>query len=162
MRSAIATGDRQGALRLLRAHVEGEVDLSTVPATVADALVETARGVDHAEQPDPALISLARVEEARGRVIQLLAQTPFTSSDLAEIRHVLESLEDQARRQEERALREDLHLSGPGEGAGRRIGSVWLELKYIPDADSGRAYGPYLYGRWREAGRKRSRYIGKP
>src|SRR4051794_21948478 len=64
VRSAIATGDRQGALKLLRAHVEGELDLSTVPATVADALVETARGVDRAEKPESAPPSRAGVQQA--------------------------------------------------------------------------------------------------
>ena len=42
-----------------------------------------------------------------------------------------------------------------------RVGSVWLELKYIPDSATGKTYGPYIYGRWREGQRKRSRYIGK-
>jgi hypothetical protein len=27
---------------------------------------------------------------------------------------------------------------------GVHVGSVWLELKYIPDRTSGRQYGPYL------------------
>jgi hypothetical protein len=160
VRSAIATGDRRGALKLLRAHVEGELDLSTVPTPVADALVETARGVDHAK-PDSARFSLAGVEEARGQVIQLLATTPFSSADLAEIRHVLESLEEQARQAEERARCDNLRRSGLTEPEGRRMGSVWLELKYIPDNKSGRVYGPYVYGRWRDSGHKRSRYIGK-
>lgn len=30
--------------------------------------------------------------------------------------------------------------------AKRRVGSMWLELKYIRDAGSGRTYGPYVYG----------------
>ena len=42
-----------------------------------------------------------------------------------------------------------------------QVGSVWLEVKYIPDRASDREYGPYLYARWREGGRQRSRYLGK-
>ena len=42
-----------------------------------------------------------------------------------------------------------------------RLGGVWLELKYIPDRDSDKLYGPYLYARWREGGRQKSRYLGK-
>jgi hypothetical protein len=49
VRSAIATGDRAAALRLLRAYVEGQLDLSNVPAEVGDALVGTARGLKDAQ-----------------------------------------------------------------------------------------------------------------
>jgi len=59
VRSAIATGDRRGALKLLRAHVEGELDLSTVPTSVADALVETARVADRVENVDSTPFGLA-------------------------------------------------------------------------------------------------------
>jgi hypothetical protein len=45
--------------------------------------------------------------------------------------------------------------------APRWVGSYWLELKYIPDRSGQWEYGPYLYARWREGGRQRSRYIGK-
>ena len=159
VRSAIATGDRAGALRLLRAHVEGELDLSSVPPEAGDVLVATARGVDNTQAATAVLASIDDRQRARDQVIQLLTASHFGSADLAVIRGVLESLEAQALQAEALARAEEL----PADSAtrGRRIGSVWLELKYIPEADSGRTYGPYLYGRWRESGRKRSRYIGK-
>jgi hypothetical protein len=72
---------------------------------------------------------------------------------------VLESLEADALQAD--ALAKAKEVPAGSATRARRLGSVWLELKSIPDADSGRTYGPYLYGRWREAGRKRSRYIGK-
>jgi hypothetical protein len=154
-RAAIVAGDRRSALRLLREMLEGNVDLSRVPVSIGDALVATAGG---AEQDD-ALAKLRHIEQARGEVIHLLEDTPFGSADLAAIRHVLDSLETAALDAEEHARREDF----PGaQTSGQRVGSVWLELKYIPDATSGRMYGPYIYGRWRESGRKRSRYLGKP
>ena len=159
VRSAIASGDRDAALSLLQAFAEGTTDLSTLPLQVGDALVATARGLQP-EVPIPTVIgSLERVAIARDQIIQLLTETPFSGADLAAIRRVLDSAESAAREREKRAALED--LSTGQTLSGRRIGSVWLELKYIPDPRSDRKYGPYLYGRWREAGRKRSRYIGK-
>jgi AcrR family transcriptional regulator len=99
------------------------------------------------------------LDGVRERILELLRETPFRGEDLMAIRELLESLVAKAVAVEERARQEDL---GVGRRAQmRRVGSVWIEVKYIPDASSGREYGPYLYGRWREAGRKRSRYIGK-
>jgi hypothetical protein len=90
--------------------------------------------------------------------MQLLRGTPFGQADRDAIRAVLDSLDAAARADAERAGREDL---GDLAARVRRIGSVWLELKYIPDSTTGRTYGPYLHARWREAQRKRSRYLGK-
>ena len=69
------------------------------------------------------------------------------------------ALEASAGQAEEQAAREE--VSDADAAPIRRVGSVWLEMKYIRDAASGKAYGPYLYGRWRDASRKRSKYIGK-
>jgi hypothetical protein len=43
-----------------------------------------------------------------------------------------------------------------------KLGRGYLELKYIPSRSTGKVHGPYVYQRWLEAGRRRSRYIGKP
>lgn len=40
-------------------------------------------------------------------------------------------------------------------------GGRWREIKWIPDSKTGRLYGPYLYERWREGGKCRSKYLGK-
>jgi hypothetical protein len=146
-------------LRLLRAFVEGQLDLSNVPAEVGDALVGTARGHKDGQTATAVLASIDDRQRAREQVIQLLTESHFGSADLAMIRRVLESLKAQALEAEALAQAEEVPAGAATRA--RRFGSVWLELKYIPDADSGRTYGPYLYGRWREAGRKRSRYIGK-
>jgi hypothetical protein len=157
VRTAVAAGDRTAALRLLQAYVRGEVDLSGLPQPVGDALVATAGGQDDRGLSTTALDDLARRDTAREQVIQLLTASRFGTADLALSRRVLDALGEEARDREE-ATRQVLAHAASG---ARRVGSVWLELKYIPDADSGKTYGPYLYGRWRESGRKRSRYIGK-
>jgi hypothetical protein len=162
VRTAIAAGDRSAALKLLRAHVQGHVDLSTVPNTLADALVETAGRLHGSDVPDTTAAAVHRANHARERVIYLITHSGFTSADLAEIRRVLDTVEADPREDEDRARRDDLRTPADAEVNARRVGSVWLELKYIPDPDSDRQYGPYLYGRWHENGRKRSRYIGKP
>ena len=43
-----------------------------------------------------------------------------------------------------------------------RHGGGWIEVRFIPDRDTGRRYGPYLYRRWRDGRRKRTQYLGKP
>lgn len=50
-------------------------------------------------------------------------------------------------------------LYGSGAGKDGEGGSGWWEAKHI--RVKGREYGPYLYWRWREGGRKRSKYEGK-
>jgi hypothetical protein len=162
VRAAIATGDRPAALRLLHDYVRGQLDLSGMPVGVGDALVETASGkkTTSTDGSASAVVELRRMERAREQVIRLLQTSRFGSADLAVIRRTLDSLELEVREVEAAERRKDLPAGFTTEA--RRLGSVWLELKYIPDADSGRVYGPYLYGRWRQAGRKRSRYIGKP
>lgn len=137
VRTAVASGDRRGALQLLQAYVRGEVDLSSLPQPVGDALVATAGGQDDRDVSATALANIARLETAREQVIQLLTTSSFGAADLALIRRVLDALEKEAR-DREAATRQE--LDQPANGA-RRLGSVWLELKYIPDADSGKTYG---------------------
>lgn len=40
-------------------------------------------------------------------------------------------------------------------------GGRWREEKMIRDSKTGKIYGPYLYERWREGGKCRSKYLGK-
>jgi hypothetical protein len=163
VRAAIADQDQATALQLLRQLAEGAVGSDTKAGTlnplVGDALVATARGAQQDAADRAALARHTVVEQRRDQVIELLERTPFTSADLAVIREVVVGLEASARHAEEQVLREE--VVGGDTAAKRRVGSVWLELKYIPDAASGKRFGPYLYGRWREGRRKRSKYIGK-
>ena len=158
-RTAIADQDQPSALQLLRELAEGSILPESLAPAVGDALVATARGAKQDAADRAALTRLKIVEETRDQVIELLERTPFGRADLAAIRDVVAALEASASHAEEQAAREE--VAGADSAPIRRVGSVWLEMKYIRDAASGKAYGPYLYGRWRDAGRKRSKYIGK-
>jgi hypothetical protein len=146
-------------LQLLRELAEASIVGETFTPAIGDALVATARGKKQDAADRAALIRLKIIHEKRDQVIELLARTPFGRADLAAIREVVTALEASAGQAEEQAARED--IVGGDSTAIRRVGSVWLEMKYIPDAASGRRYGPYIYGRWRASGHKRSKYIGK-
>ncbi|MCA1645661.1 MAG: hypothetical protein LC797_09415 [Chloroflexi bacterium] len=93
-------------------------------------------------------------------MLALLERTRFGSADLAAIRGVVEALEASASQAEEHAVREDI-FAGPSAAPLRRVGSICLELKHIPDAASNKKWGPFVYARWRSNGRKPSKYIGK-
>jgi hypothetical protein len=67
----------------------------------------------------------------------------WAGADLDGIRDVVAALEASAGQVEEQAAREE--LAGADSAPMRRVGSVWLEMKYIPDAASGKAYRPYIY-----------------
>jgi hypothetical protein len=43
----------------------------------------------------------------------------------------------------------------------RRLGSGTIEAKLVTNGRSAKRFGPYLYARFTEGGRYRSRYIGK-
>jgi hypothetical protein len=45
-------------------------------------------------------------------------------------------------------------------GAVRALGSGWLEWRWV-EKPSGKKFGPYVYYRWRDGGRKRTKYVGK-
>ena len=146
-------------MQLLRELAEGGILAETLAPAVGDALVASARGTKQDAADRAALARLKIVEGTRDRVIELLERTPFGRADLAAIRDVVAALEASAGQAEEQAAREE--VVGADSAPIRRVGSVWLEMKYIRDAASGKAYGPYIYGRWRSNGRKRSKYIGR-
>ena len=158
-RAAIADQDQPSALQLLRELAEGGTPAETLAPTVGDALVAIARGTKQDASDRAALSRLKIIEDTRDQVIELLERTPFGRADLAAIRDVVAALEASAGRAEEQAARDE--LAGADSAPIHRVGSVWLEVKYIRDAATGKAYGPYIYGRWRDSGRKRSKYIGK-
>jgi hypothetical protein len=138
-RAAIADQDQPSALQLLRELAEGGIPGETLEPAVGDALVATARGTKQDPADHAALTRLKLVEETRDQAIELLERTPFGRADLAAIR----ALEASAGQAEEQAAREE--LAGADSAPIRRVGSVWLELKYIRDAASGKAYGPYVH-----------------
>jgi hypothetical protein len=142
-RAAIADEDQPSALQLLRELAEGSIRAETLAPAVGDALVATARGAKQDAADRAALTRLKIVEAARDQVIDLLERTPFGRADLAAIRDMVAALEASAGYAEEQAAREE--VSGADAAPIRRVGSVWLEMKYIRDAASGKAYGPYLY-----------------
>jgi hypothetical protein len=142
-RTAIADEDQRSALQLLRELAEGSIVGEALVPAIGDALVATARGKKQDAADRAALIRLKIIQEKRDQVIELLARTPFGRADLAAIREVVTALEASAGQAEEQAARED--IVGGDSAAIRRVGSVWLEMKYIPDAASGRTYGPYIY-----------------
>jgi hypothetical protein len=52
-------------------------------------------------------------------------------------------------------------LEGPQASTVRRLGTGTIEAKMISNGHSAKLFGPYLYARFMEGGRYRSRYIGK-
>ena len=156
---AIRRGDRTAALALLRDVAEGRLESGPLDAAVGDALIATARGPKQDQADRLALARMEQVHRALEEIMRLLTETPFGPADLSAIRSALEAHETAMRVIVDESLNND--MMGDNAAPSRRVGSVWLEVKYIPDGVSGRQYGPYLYGRWREGGRKRSRYIGK-
>ena len=64
------------------------------------------------------------------------------------------------RREHGQAMRDDEARLASGGAFGRALGSGWLEWRWV-SKPSGRKFGPYVYYRWREAGRNRTKYVGK-
>jgi len=150
-RQAIEQGDRAAALEVLARVARGELPAEDLEPVVSDALVATAR----AEQEERDRAALARYEAAqtaRDQILQLLRSTAWDRADLARIRAVVDELDQELLEQEQERQHEDV-IGGQGR---RRLGGGSLEAKLI------RGYGPYLYYRFRQGGRHRSIYVGKP
>ncbi len=156
-REAIARGDRQAALRLLRALTLSEPKevVNLTPAT-AEALVATAQA--EPEERGRAALETYRAAEATYLVIaEQIRQTPLEREHVAGLKALLDVRE----RELDKELNEHrLKDQGAGTSPSVRVGNGWLEVKWIP-RKSGKLSGPYLYYRVREAGHLRSRYIGK-
>jgi hypothetical protein len=120
---------------------------------LAEALVATARA--RADARDRAVRrAYQQAQAARAGICRLLETAPLDPEGLAVIRAVLDGRERQLRAQAAARLAEQPAAGGAGDR--RRLGTGWLERYRV----AGR-WGPYLRARWREAGRKHMRYIGK-
>ena len=156
-REAIARGDRQAALRLLRALTLSEPkEVANLTPATAEALVATAQA--EPEERGRAALETYRAAEATYLVIaEQIRQTPLEREHVAGLKALLDVRE----RELDKELNEHrLKDQGAGTSPSVRVGNGWLEVKWIP-RNSGKLSGPYLYYRVREAGRLRSRYIGK-
>ncbi|MBV9355904.1 MAG: hypothetical protein JO023_10295 [Chloroflexi bacterium] len=153
-RAAIAAGDQPGALILLRVLIdEGPEAAAALSPVVADALVATARS-DSDARDRAARLAYQQAQAARVEICRLLECAPLDLDDLARIRMDLNDREQQLRAQSDERLR-DRAIMGGAVGS-RRLGNGWIERYWV-----GRRWGPYLRARWREAGRKRMKYVGK-
>jgi hypothetical protein len=155
-REAIVRGDRQGALRLLNALVlAGAQRAADLIADTADALVATATA--ERQQRDQAALEKYEEAEATYRLIaDQIQRAAFEREHIAGLRALLDARERQLDDQ-----LNDRGLAGyEAPAAAIRVGSGWLEIKWIP-RKGGKATGPYLYYRVREGGHLRSRYVGK-
>ena len=156
-REAIARGDRQAALRLLRTLTRSEPkDVVNLTPATAEALVATAQA--EPEERGRAALETYRAAEATYLVIaEQIRQTPLEREHVAGLKALLDVRE----RELDKELNEHrLKDQGAGTSPSVRVGNGWLEVKWIP-RKSGKLSGPYLYYRVPEAGHLRSRYIGK-
>ncbi len=174
VRAVVDANDREGALALLLDLLTGGTrQAEALPDVAANALVATARAeVDQNDADRAALTAYRRAALARDEIVALIQEAPLGTDDLAAIQAALEQrlLLDRVSRQAatsqllERARQQtDLAFAGrAGSALAIKLGRGYLEMKYIPNRRTGKVYGPYLYERWVEAGRRRSRYVGKP
>jgi hypothetical protein len=171
VRQVIASNDREGALAVLLALItRGRSTALELPEFVAAALIATARAAR--DEPDRlALQTFRQAQVAVDEILALVREAPLATDDLDRIRAAVDE-----RQQRDRTAREgdvDKLLGAArdttsaafdgvqGRTLAIRLGQGWLEARYVRDRDTGHTYGPYLYQRWREAGRKRARYLGK-
>jgi hypothetical protein len=123
---------------------------------LAEALVATARGASDDEGDLQALRAVEQTRSALRQILDWLEHLPFDAEDLADIDVAIA----ERRREYEQAVREDEARLTSGGTPGRALGAGWLEWRWV-SKPSGRKHGPYVYFRWREAGRKRTKYVGK-
>jgi hypothetical protein len=154
---AIAAGDRVTALALLDGLRNATTDegRQLAPA-LAEALVATARGEAEDESDRQALAAVEQVRSALRQILDWLGSLPFDAEDLADIDVAIAA----RRREHEQAMRDDEGRMASGNTFGRSLGAGWLEWRWVSKR-SGRKFGPYVYYRWREGGRKRTKYVGK-
>jgi hypothetical protein len=154
-KAAIEAGDQSSALALLDGlRWQGADEGRQLTPAVAEALVATASGDTDSERA--ALVTTLR--EARKALQQIqegIEKQPFDAEDLAQIASALSSR--RARLESDRT--ESDEQGAIAGGATRALGAGWLEWRMV-SKPSGREFGPYVY-RWRESGRKRTKYIGK-
>jgi len=152
-RTAIASGDNVGALALLRELLDAPEAAATLTPVVAEALIATARAEADARD-QAAREAYQQAQARRAEICRLIETAPLDADHLDWIRHVLAERGQQLRNQVNERIEDQNSLGG--QISGRRLGDGWIERYWV-----GRRWGPYLRARWREAGRKRMRYIGK-
>jgi hypothetical protein len=93
----------------------------------------------------------------KSAILALLQAAQLGAADLDEIDQVIHE------RQSALATRRRSTPEVPDDAAStaRRLGTGTIEAKMISNGHSVRLFGPYLYARFMEGGRYRSRYVGK-
>jgi hypothetical protein len=155
VRSRQETGAR--ALRVLdgltyRPPAEGR----QLPPAIAEALVETARGDRDDERGPIGLLEGAHA--ALRQILDWIDSLPLDVDGVAQIAAAASRREGIAAH-----CGRSADESVANNEAGWRalpFGSFWLEWRWVAKP-SGRQFGPYVYYRWREAGRKRTKCLGK-
>jgi hypothetical protein len=148
-------GDKQRALALLRGVATGELDGASLDDREARALVATAADAPAEKLHDNRIDRRRR--KAKSAILALLHATELDADDLDEIDQFIHGrLSEFATRRS--TLAEPLDSAA---GAIRRLGTGTIEAKMISNGHSARLFGPYLYARFMDGGRYRSRYIGK-
>jgi hypothetical protein len=154
-KTAIAAGDRAGALALLHVLLtEGAEVAATLTPVLAEALIATAR-MQADEQDRRARETYREGRTALADVCRLLRTAPLDAEDLQTVRRVLDERERDLQAQAEQRLAEQRQEGGSAPEV-RRLGVGWLERYRVEER-----WGPYLRVRWREGGRKRMKYVGK-
>jgi hypothetical protein len=140
---------------LLRAVATGDLDGTSLSDHEARALVAVAADAPaenvHADTGD------RRRRKAKSAILALLQAAELGADDLDEIDQVVHV------RQREVATRRRStpEVLDSAASTARRLGTGTIEAKMISNGHSMKLFGPYLYARFMEGGRYRSRYIGK-
>jgi hypothetical protein len=135
-----------------RGVASGELDGASLDDGEARALVATA------STPEPRNESLKRSRKTRSAILALLQVAELEADDLDEIDAVMHARLMQVNSREKLRL-EQLESQA---STVRGLGTGTIEAKMISNGHSAKLFGPYLYARFMEGGRYRSRYIGKP
>ena len=157
-KGAIVAGDRARALRVLDGLRYRRADEGPQLATaIAEALVATAAG-EHVQEGELLVRQLEDAHAALRQILDWIDALPFDVDELAQIAATASRRHNVTVRTD-RATHESIQ---PDESGKRAVpfGAGWLEWRWIAKP-SGRQFGPYVYYRWREGGRKRTRYVGK-
>jgi hypothetical protein len=140
---------------LLRGVATGDLNGTSLSDREARALVAVAADSPaeevHADTGD------RERRKAKSAILALLQAAELEADDLDEIDQVIHE------RQGEFATRRRSTPEVPDSAAStaRRLGTGTIEAKMISNGHSVKLFGPYLYTRFMEGGRYRSRYIGK-
>lgn len=99
---------------------------------------------------------LREVQDALGQILAWIKELSFDAADPEKIRAEIDARQP-ALRHDNATNKEQ--IEDPTSQV-RALGAGWLEWRMVAKP-SGREFGPYVYYRCREAGRKRTKYVGK-